>query len=579
MSSTELQTPIGRKSLALFYGVLCHALFALAVAVMIYEMYFGLSRARGTLHAPWSWLGNGLLILQFPLAHSFLLTGRGRAVLRALAPAGVGTQLATTSYVIVASAQIILLFGWWSPSGVIWWQAQGAMLPVMIALYTAGWLLLVKAMFDAGITVQIGSLGWWSVYRNAKPVFPPMPARGLFRICRQPIYVAFAITLWTVPVWTPDQLVLAIALTSYCLVGPLMKEARFSRVFGSEFEAYRARHPYWFPFPRVRAPRFAPAAESLFPPAAEPVFPSAAEPLFPLAADPLFPPAAEPLFATAAEQLFPSAAEPPFPLAAEPLFPPAAEPLFPPAAEPPGGLSIYDRDAEHWWDGSRRWLRALQNLVPARLAFFDRLTEWRGRTVLDLGCGGGFMSEALAARGADVIGVDLSRGAIAVAKNHAAASGLSIRYLVGSADDLPLPDNSVDCIVCVDVLEHVRSVHDVHDVNNVHSVNNVLDEIRRVLRPGGVFLFDTINRTALARFVIVFCGERILRLLPRGTHDPAQFIAPADLDAKLAARGFVDRVFEGLGPRGINRHLDIVFGRLPGRQIMYMGHARLAQKN
>jgi ubiquinone biosynthesis O-methyltransferase len=501
MSSTELQTPIGRKFLALFYGVLCHALFALAVAVMIYEMYFGLSRARGTLHAPWSWLGNGLLILQFPLAHSFLLTGRGRTVLRALAPAGVGTQLATTSYVIVASAQILLLFEWWSPSGVIWWQAQGGMLPVMIALYTAGWLLLVKAMFDAGITVQIGSLGWWSVYRNAKPVFPPMPARGLFRICRQPIYVAFAITLWTVPVWTPDQLVLAIALTSYCLAGPLLKEARFSRMFGSEFEAYRARHPYWLPFPRAREPQFAPAAE------------------------------------------------------------------------PPCGLSIYERDAEHWWDGSQRWLRALQNLVPARLAFFDRLTEWHGRTVLDLGCGGGFMSEALAARGADVIGVDLSRGAISAAKNHAAASGLSIRYLVGSGDHLPLPDNSADCLVCVDVLEHVRNV------DNVHNVNDVLDEIRRVLRPNGVFLFDTINRTPLARFVIVFCGERILRLLPQGTHDPAQFIAPAELDAKLAARGFVDRVFEGLGPRGINRRLDITFGRLPSKQIMYMGYARLGQKN
>ncbi len=558
MSSTELQAPIGRKSLALFYGVLCHALFALAAAVMIYEMYFGLSRARGALHAPWSWLCNGLLILQFPLAHSFLLTGRGRAVLRALAPAGVGTQLATTSYVIVASAQILLLFGLWSPSGIIWWQAQGAMLPVMIALYAAGWLLLAKAMFDAGITVQIGSLGWWSVYRNAKPVFPPMPARGLFRVCRQPIYVAFAITLWTVPVWTPDQLVLAVALTSYCLAGPLLKEARFSRMFGSEFEAYRARHPYWFPFPRVREPQVAQAVE--------PRFARAAEPAFAPGAAPAVAPAAAPQFA----------------LTTEPPFARAAEPAFAPAAAPPCGLSIYDRDAEHWWDGSQRWLRALQNLVPARLAFFDPLTEWRGRTVLDLGCGGGFMAEALAARGADVIGVDVSRGAISAAKNHAAASGLSIRYLVGSGDDLPLPDNSVDCVVCVDVLEHVGKVNDVPDVRNVDNVpnvDNVLDEIRRVLRPGGVFLFDTINRTALAQFVIVFCGERILRLLPRGTHDPTLFIAPEDLDAKLAARGFDNRVFEGLGPRGINRRLDIVFGRLPGKQIMYMGHARLAQKN
>jgi 2-polyprenyl-6-hydroxyphenyl methylase/3-demethylubiquinone-9 3-methyltransferase len=189
---------------------------------------------------------------------------------------------------------------------------------------------------------------------------------------------------------------------------------------------------------------------------------------------------------------------------------------------------------------------------------------WQGRTVLDLGCGGGFMAEALAARGADVIGADVSRGAITIAGRHAASQGLAIRYLAASGEHLPLPDRSVDCVVCVDVLEHVRSL------------DRVLDEIRRVLRPGGLFFFDTINRTWLARFVIVFCGERLLRLLPRGTHDPAGFIAPLDLDKKLAERSFADRVYEGLGPRGVNWRFDIIFGRLPGKQIMYMGHARLA---
>jgi 2-polyprenyl-6-hydroxyphenyl methylase/3-demethylubiquinone-9 3-methyltransferase len=388
--------------------------------------------------------------------------------------------------VIVASLQIFLLFGFWSPSGIIWWRAEGWMLVMVIALYTAGWLLLLKSMFDAGITLQTGALGWWAVYRNTRPAYPPMPTRGLFRVCRQPIYVSFAITLWTVPVWTPDQLVLAIVLSVYCLTGPLLKEARFTQLFGREFEAYRARHPYWLPFPR----------------------------------------------------------------------PPKLSPVQ-------GDLSLYDRDAEHWWDGSQRWLRALQNLVPARFAFFDLLTSWEGQAVLDLGCGGGFMSEALAARGAKVIGVDVSAGAIGIAKRHAASSGLPIRYLVASGEDLPLPDASVDCVVCVDVLEHVRSL------------DQVLDEISRVLRPGGVFLFDTINRTWLARFVIVFCGERIFRLLPRGTHDPAGFIKPAELDTKLAARSFADRVFEGLGPRGINSRFDITFGALPSTKIMYMGHARL----
>ncbi len=488
MSSTHARIAMNkRRYLALAYGLACHGLFALAVSVMIYQMAFGLSRSWGTLPAPWRWIGNSLLLLQFPLAHSFLLSGRGRALLRVLAPAGLGADLSTTSYVIVASLQILLLFGLWSPSGIIWWQAEGWMLALMIALYTAGWLLLLKSMVDAGITLQTGALGWWAVYRNTRPAYPPMPTRGLFRVCRQPIYVSFAITLWTVPVWTPDQFALAVVLSAYCLIGPLRKEARFTQMFGREFEAYRARHPYWFPFPRPANLRI-------------------------------------------------------------------------------DAVSLYDQDAEHWWDGSQRWLRALQNLVPARFAFFDRLTSWDGQIVLDLGCGGGFMSEALAARGAKVIGADVSRAAIAIAKRHAAAGGLPIRYLVASGEDLPLPDASVDRVVCVDVLEHVRNL------------DQVLDEIRRVLRPGGVFLFDTINRTPLARFVIVFCGERILRLLPRGTHDPAGFIPLAELDAKLAARGFADRTFKGLGPRGVNLRFDIVFGPLPGKQIMYMGCARLARE-
>ena len=487
MSSTEhRKAEIKHKSLALLYGVLCHGLFALAVLVMVYEMFFGLSRSWGDLHTPWSWMGNGLLLLQFPITHSFLLTRPGQAVLRGMAPVGFGPELSTTSFVIVASVQIILLFGCWSPSEVIWWTAQGPMLLVMTILYAGGWILLVKSMFDAGITLQIGSLGWWAVWRNSRPVYPPLPTSGLFRICRQPIYVAFTITLWTVPTWTPDQFVLAVVLTAYCLIGPIFKEVRFSRLFGSEFEAYRSRHSYWLPFPR---PPKSPLVQN----------------------DP----------------------------------------------------AIYDRHANHWWDGSQKWLRTLQNLVPARLLYFDRLTVWPGRTVLDLGCGGGFMSEALASRGAKVIGVDISPGAIAIAIRHAASQGLAIRYLVGSGENLPLPSHSVDCVVCVDVLEHVRSL------------DQVLDEICRVLRPGGVFLFDTINRTRLAWFIIVFCAERILRMLPRGTHDPAKFVTPAELDVKLAERGFESRAFTGLGPRGINRHLDIIFGPLPGTAIMYMGHARL----
>jgi methanethiol S-methyltransferase len=113
--------------------------------------------------------------------------------------------------------------------------------------------LLAKASFDAGFEVQSGSLGWLSLLQNIKPVYPDMPQTGLFRLIRQPICVAFAFTLWTVPVWTPDQLVLALLYTAYCLLAPKLKERRFSQFHGPRFEAYKIQVPYILP--RLRQKR------------------------------------------------------------------------------------------------------------------------------------------------------------------------------------------------------------------------------------------------------------------------------------------------------------------------------------
>jgi hypothetical protein len=200
---------LARLLIALVYGVLCHVCFAVGVATMVGMMFFGMSRALGGLAPPWSWLANAGLLAQLPVLHSFLLTARGRRILTRLAPAGTGATLATTTYVIIASLQIFALFALWSPSREIWWQADGTSLVVMTALYTTAWLLLGKAMSDAGLSLQTGALGWWALLRNAKPVYPKLPERGLFRLSRQPIYVAFTLTVWTVPTWTPDQLAVA----------------------------------------------------------------------------------------------------------------------------------------------------------------------------------------------------------------------------------------------------------------------------------------------------------------------------------------------------------------------------------
>ncbi len=242
----------GRIALALAMGALCHALFAAGVLSMIVAMFFGLSESFGAVPWPWAALANAALIVQFPLVHSALLTPRGARLLAWLVPGRYGGRLATTTYAVIASVQLLALFTLWTPSGIVWWRAEGAAFWAICGAYAASYLLLIKASFDAGAEVQSGALGWMALLAGRKPVFPDMPVLGLFRVIRQPIYVAFALTLWTVPVWTPDQLALAVSYTAYCLLAPRLKERRFAARYGARFARYRARVPYILPRLRGR---------------------------------------------------------------------------------------------------------------------------------------------------------------------------------------------------------------------------------------------------------------------------------------------------------------------------------------
>lgn len=227
-------------------------------------------------------------------------------------------------------------------------------------------------------------------------------------------------------------------------------------------------------------------------------------------------------------------------------------------------LTIYDSFADNWWSDDVRWVRTLKNLVPGRLKWFDRHIDWQGKAVLDLGCAGGFMAEALHDRGAEVTGIDPAAQAIEAAKAHAAKGGKSIRYDVGMGEQLPYDDAHFDAVVCVDVLEHVQDLQ------------KVLEEVFRILKPGGVFLYDTINRNPVARLATITVAEDILRLLPKGTHDPAMFIKPEELADGLEKAGFILGPQTGLGPRGINGRGDFTFGPLPLKTVIYMGTARKA---
>ena len=244
-----LSPPPGRSriGLALAMGLVCHSIFGLAGLAMVSAMFFGMSESFGAVSWPWAALANAALIAQFPLAHSFFLTRLGNRWLGRLVPGQHGRTLATTTYAIIASLQLLALFTLWTPSGIVWWRADGAAFVVLCVAYSASWALLAKASFDAGAEVQSGASGWLSLVQNVRPVFPDMPTTGLFRFVRHPIYVGFTLTLWTVPVWTPDQLILALCFTAYCLFAPLHKERRFARLYGEKFAAYRACVPYVVP--------------------------------------------------------------------------------------------------------------------------------------------------------------------------------------------------------------------------------------------------------------------------------------------------------------------------------------------
>jgi len=221
-------------------------------------------------------------------------------------------------------------------------------------------------------------------------------------------------------------------------------------------------------------------------------------------------------------------------------------------------LTLYNEVADDWWSDDVRWIRTLKNMVPGRLDYFDQLIDWKDKAVLDLGCAGGFMAEALDDRGAQVTGIDPAADAIAAARAH--GSDRQIAYHVGMGEALPYADATFDAVVCVDVLEHVKDL------------GQVVSEITRVLRPGGLLCYDTINRNLLASLTVVTMAEDVLRLLPRGTHDPDMFIKPAEL-IKLFA-GLTPGKISGFGPRGIARRGDPSFGQLPFTSIMYMGTAR-----
>ncbi len=224
-------------------------------------------------------------------------------------------------------------------------------------------------------------------------------------------------------------------------------------------------------------------------------------------------------------------------------------------------LTLYDE--ADWWDEAGPFY-LLNRLNPGRFSFFDRaISDWKGLRVLDVGCGGGFACEFLARKGAIVTGIDPSQASIDRASHHARAVGLgSISYLCGSATELPFSNDSFDAVMCVDVLEHIPDWP------------QAIAEFGRVLRPGGHFLFDTINRNRLSAWFMVSMLENTFGVIPRGTHDPAMFIKPTEIKNVLFRYGFVDVTTTGFNTfwSPFSRDYFAIAGG--PQKIMYIGYSQ-----
>ncbi|MDG1694519.1 MAG: bifunctional 2-polyprenyl-6-hydroxyphenol methylase/3-demethylubiquinol 3-O-methyltransferase UbiG [Porticoccaceae bacterium] len=183
----------------------------------------------------------------------------------------------------------------------------------------------------------------------------------------------------------------------------------------------------------------------------------------------------------------------------------------------PNEIRKFEELASRWWDKNSEF-KPLHDINPLRANWIDNLAPVAEKKVLDVGCGGGILAEALAQRGAQVTGIDMGDAPLGVAKLHQLESGLSIDYQKSTAEDFAKThENSFDTVTCLEMLEHVPDP------------SSVVRACAKMVKPGGHVFFSTINRNPKAFLFAIIGAEYVLRLLPRGTHEYAKFIRPSEL--------------------------------------------------
>ncbi|MCE2950462.1 MAG: bifunctional 2-polyprenyl-6-hydroxyphenol methylase/3-demethylubiquinol 3-O-methyltransferase UbiG [bacterium] len=224
----------------------------------------------------------------------------------------------------------------------------------------------------------------------------------------------------------------------------------------------------------------------------------------------------------------------------------------------PAELAKFNDLAHRWWDPNSEF-KPLHDINPLRLDHIDRLAGVSGKQVLDVGCGGGILSESMAARGARVTGIDLGEKPLGVAKLHLLESGLDVDYRAISAEAFAIErPGSFDVVTCMEMLEHVPDPA------------RTVAACAALAKPGAHLFFSTLNRNPKSFLFAIIGAEYVLKLLPKGTHDYAKFITPAEL-ARMCRQA-------GLDPAGVTGMTYNPFSKVyrlgSDATVNYIIHAR-----
>lgn len=220
----------------------------------------------------------------------------------------------------------------------------------------------------------------------------------------------------------------------------------------------------------------------------------------------------------------------------------------------PAEIAKFEALAQRWWDPHSEF-KPLHDINPLRVKFINDRVGLKGKMVCDVGCGGGILSESMAALGAEVTGIDMGEAPLAVAKLHLKESAQSVEYLKIAAEDLARErPGAFDVVTCLEMLEHVPDPA------------STVAACAQLVKPGGTVVFSTINRNPKSWLFAIVGAEYVLRLLPRGTHDYMKFIRPSELERWARAAGLQMRELTGMHYNPVTRHYTLG----PGVDVNYL---------